>query len=201
MSDIPRHDFTVTVAFSTWSLFLIGLLALVVAFFVCLSKMRTRDNARGRPGVGGWLYLLTVILAFFGPLYLLGEANEVIQLLLDKQPEVADTPAFAGLVYLTWWIMAIGVLVSVVSAFVLILSRRPATVVFVMAVLWVSGPFSLALVAIGLPSTLLGVSEFSFSGLLKPLFVSIFWAAVWSLYLDNSRRVTRTYGRNGPEPA
>lgn len=144
-------------------------------------------------GVGGWLLLLIVMLAFYTP------GTGLRALYLDfvvparLLPSLETNPAWVQYRMAVYTLSAIVWSVSVVAAVALWRWHRPVSVWLALAAVWFSGP----ILPLGNAVAASFAFHTAFSQTVKPfalaIAVSSIQAAIWTGYLLRSVRVRLTY--------
>lgn len=157
----------------------------------------------GPVGVGGWLWLLILGLAIFGPLLAVGQTLQNIEATEKLYPNLVSVPAWVSYKSASWAVIAASCAISIAAGLRLWRGRDPSCVALAMCALWIRGPVTILADSLVTQSFLdFGVGEyFSDPKTIGTLIGATLTAAVWSLYLRNSRRVRNTYHNRLYPPA
>lgn len=150
-------------------------------------------------GVGGWLALLVVGMLVLGPLlsifrtgFNIGLAEWVAE---RQNPGIAPVPQWQTYEIMTWFVVGIGVVYSVVSGILLCVKKEPASVTNAIAFLWIGGPVAAFVLGFLIPGISLGVValEENLPRSIGAIIGSGIAATIWTAYLRKSKRVRNTY--------
>ena len=146
-------------------------------------------------GVGGWLALLVVGMLVWGPLLSIFKTGYNIWVAEMQNPELASVPQWQTFKIMTWCVVGICVVYSMVSGFLLCVKKEPASVKIAIACLWIGNPVAAFVLGILIPWISFGTAtlEKIVPESIGAIIVSIIAASIWTAYLRKSERVRNTY--------
>lgn len=146
-------------------------------------------------GVGGWLALLVVGMLVWGPLLSIFKTGYNIWVAEMQNPELASVPQWQTFKIMTWCVVGICVVYSMVSGFLLCVKKEPASVKIAIACLWIGNPVAAFVLGILIPWISFGTAtlEKIVPEFIGAIIVSIIAASIWTAYLRKSERVRNTY--------
>lgn len=150
-----------------------------------------------RTGVRGWLLVLIIGMMLFGPFFSVGQVGVGIFEAERVYPALAGSAKWSD--YKTWlaWVAFGFAAISFWGGLGLALKREWSAVTRAITVLWISGPGAALLIGLIFPYLFFDSAPVLGLEFLKALFGSGIAAAIWSIYLAKSTRVSNTYpGRN-----
>lgn len=143
-------------------------------------------------GVGGWLGLFVVILAIISPVRIVIETYNILQ----TDPAIAPQLGIRWQIYkiFTWSLSLATIVAMLYFAYRLVRIHNRSTVPLVIKGLWFVAIVPIVLdfivAAILWPD---GIVEGLDATYFVPIFQSLVFSTIWSLYLAKSRRVANTY--------
>ena len=146
-------------------------------------------------GVGGWLALLVVGMLVWGPLLSIFKTGSNIWVAEMQNPEIASVPQWQTYKIMTWCVVGICVVYSMVSGFLLCVKKEPASVKIAIACLWIGNPVAAFVLGILIPWISFGTATLQeiVPESIGAIIVSIIAASIWTAYLRKSARVRNTY--------
>jgi Protein of unknown function (DUF2569) len=148
-------------------------------------------------GIGGWLAFLVVGLAILGPFSGAGRIFLYFSAAEDQAPLLALMPEWTTFKVVTWIVYAVFAAIGIRAGWVLAHRRTPAVVRHAMAALWIVGPVCAITLDVIVPLVTLGSTVFTAAMVMDiaaGLVRSVAIAALWTVYLHQSKRVRATYG-------
>ena len=169
--------------------------------------MTEKDN--GPHGVGGWLALLVAGMVVLGPLLNIGSVYVHFAATEREYPALAQVAEWSSFKTVEWVTIFIFCAISIYGGLGLATKRTPDAVSKAKLVLWFNYPISLIVTTMIIPVTIIpGIwaqAETAVEFLAKTavLFLaSLIGLAIWTAYLNRSKRVKNTYGlRDGGQYA
>ena len=157
-------------------------------------KPLSTGSRLARPGVGGWLAVLIVVLVAVRPILEGIAQSATFTQELQANPWLLHDVVWNRYRQIIWAVFFVNSLLSVSAGLLLWKLHRPISVRYAMTVLWVIWPGSYIAVALvwlclGHPLIALVAIVQEWHGLL----VSLIAPLVWTIYLRYSKRVKNTY--------
>lgn len=144
-------------------------------------------------GVGGWLLILILMLAFYTPVTGGWSLYKEFILAPLQMPALESNPLWVRYRLMIWIVFGIVCLFCFAAAYALWRIHKPMTVQLAIGVIWLAGPF-VPLISAAIASAVL---HMEFSQTIKPFLIGIFstaiQSAIWTGYLLKSVRVKNTY--------
>ncbi len=154
--------------------------------------MIEKDN--GPHGVGGWLALLVAGMVVMGPLLGIGGTLGEFAAAERQYPALAQVAAWSSFKTVQWIAVLIFCAISVYGGLGLATKRTPDAVTKAKLVLWFNYPISVVVTAMIVPATMLPGSGKVAAMAIPSLVASLIAVAIWTAYLNRSKRVKNTYG-------
>lgn len=144
-------------------------------------------------GVGGWLLILILMLAFYTPVTGGWSLYKEFILAPLKMPLLESNPLWVQYRTIIWIIFGILCLLCFATGYALWKIHKPMTVQLAIGVIWLTGPF-VPVISAAVASAIFNMD---FSQAVKPFLIGIFstavQSAIWTGYLMKSVRVRNTY--------
>jgi hypothetical protein len=160
------------------------------------SNVANRNLAdRKISGVGGWLALLVAGMLVLGPFWSMFKTGSNIWVTEMQTPELASVPQWQTYKIMTWFVVGICVVYSMVSGFLLCVKKEPVSVKNAIAFLWIGGPVAVFVLSVLIPGISLGTEalEEMLPKSIGAIIGTSIVASIWTAYLRKSKRVRNTY--------
>lgn len=162
------------------------------------------NRSDGPYGVGGWLALLVAGMLVLGPALGIGRTSGEFASAERLYPALTQVAEWSSFKIVEWVSLLIFCAISVYGGLGLATKRTPDAVSRAKWVLWFNYPLSIVVTAMIIPAAMLpgsGKEAAMFFAVeaIPSLLASLIAVAIWTAYLNRSKRVQNTYGLRGDE--
>lgn len=154
----------------------------------------------GPHGVGGWLALLVAGMLVLGPLLGIGRTYGEFASAERQYPALAQVAEWSSFKTVEWVALLIFCAISIYGGLGLATKRTPDAVSRAKLVLWFNYPISIVVTAMIIPATMIPDSGKETAMVIPSLLASLIAVAIWTAYLNRSKRVRNTYGLSDESP-
>ncbi len=153
------------------------------------------SNRNDEPhGVGGWLALLVAGMLVLGPLLGVGRTYGEFASAEREYPALAQVAEWSSFKTAEWVALLIFCAISIYGGLGLATKRTPDAVSRAKLVLWFNYPISIVVTAMIIPATMIPDSGKEAAMAIPSLLAALLAVAIWTAYLNRSKRVRNTYG-------
>ena len=130
-----------------------------------------------------------------GPFWSMFKTGSNIWVTEMQTPELASVPQWQTYKIMTWFVVGICVVYSMVSGFLLCVKKEPVSVKNAIAFLWIGGPVAVFVLSVLIPGISLGTEalEEMLPKSIGAIIGTSIVASIWTAYLRKSKRVRNTY--------
>lgn len=154
----------------------------------------------GPHGVGGWLALLVAGLLVLGPLLGIGRMYGEFASAERQYPALVQVAEWSSFKTVEWIALLIFCAISIYGGIGLATKRTPDAVSRAKLVLWFNYPISIVVTAMIIPATMIPDRGKEMAMAIPSLLASLIAVAIWTAYLNRSKRVKNTYGLSDESP-
>lgn len=151
------------------------------------------DRNDGPHGVGGWLALLVVGMLVLGPLLGIGRTYVEFASIEHQYSELASLADWSSFKTAEWVVLLIFCGISIYGGHGLATKRTPDAVSRAKLVLWFNYPIGIVVTAMIIPALMLPGGGKAAATAIPSLLASLIAVAIWTAYLNRSKRVKNTY--------
>jgi hypothetical protein len=145
-------------------------------------------------GVGGWLLFLILILMFLGPVIGFARTSSNFASIELQYPNIVSLTEWKIFKTTTWATFITTSFLSIYAGYVLNLKRKKLAIRRAIIVIWIINPVYIFIIGVLLPSLAFGETSID-SQTSGALIGATINSTIWTLYLNKSKRVKATYGR------
>lgn len=155
---------------------------------------KTDNHSAGPVGIGGWLFLLVLMLTILGPMIAAVLLHKGIADAELQVPNLAMARPWVHYKMASWLFQAVVAMASIYAGFGLALRRDTAVVMRAHVVLWFIGPGTV-LVQLLILQVFIGTDPNAVPSFIFSMIKSCVPPLIWTAYLSHSNRVRNTYGQ------
>lgn len=145
-------------------------------------------------GVGGWLALLVAGMLVLGPLLGVGRTYGEFASAELQFPGLAQVAEWSSFKTVEWVATLIFCAISIYGGLGLAIKRTPDAVARAKLILWFNYPIAIVVNAIIIPAAMINDFGKETVAVIPSILASLIALAIWTVYLNRSKRVKNTYG-------